>query len=157
MSVQPVHIILTEDDDGHAALVEKNLRRAGVANGFTRLRDGQEAIDYFHGPDAAAVDASAVTTSVLLLDINMPRVDGVEVLRRLRADPRTATLPVIMLTTTDDPREVERCYQLGCNVYITKPVEYEPFVDAVKRLGLFLQVVKLPSGGEDRRPAAPQV
>jgi CheY-like chemotaxis protein len=144
MQMQPVHIILTEDDDGHASLVERNLRRAGVANGFTRLKDGQEALDHFHGPDACTASENAASNCVLLLDINMPKVDGVEVLRRLKSDPRTATLPVIMLTTTDDPREVERCYQLGCNVYITKPVEYEPFVDAVKRLGFFLQVVKLP-------------
>ena len=145
MTPQPVHIILTEDDDGHASLVERNLRRAGVANNFTRLRDGQEAVEYFHGPTARLPAECTATNCVLLLDINMPRVDGIEVLRRLKSDPRTATLPVIMLTTTDDPREVERCYQLGCNVYVTKPVEYESFVDAVKRLGFFPQVVKLPT------------
>ena len=77
----------------------------------------------------------------------MPRVDGVEVLRQLKADPATRPIPVIMLTTTDDPREVERCYELGCNVYITKPVEYEEFVKAIKRLGLFLQVVRVPRNG----------
>jgi len=145
MDTQPVHIILTEDDDGHASLVERNLRRAGVANNFTRLRDGQDALDYFHGPGAKSASEHAANNCVLLLDINMPRVDGVEVLRRLKSDGRTATLPVIMLTTTDDPREAGRCYQLGCNVYLTKQVEYEPFVDAVKRLGFFLQVVKLPT------------
>src|SRR5205823_2243720 len=95
------------------------------------------------GP-SATFDGSGGDCRVLLLDINMPRVDGVEVLRRLKSDPRTAMLPVIMLTTTDDPREVEKCYQIGCNVYITKPVEYDAFVEAVKRLGFFLQVVRLP-------------
>ena len=140
----PVHIILVEDDDGHASLVERNLRRAGLANGFMRFRDGQEVLDYFLGPDAPNETCSQVSC-VLLLDINMPRVDGVEVLRRLKADPRTAMLPVIMLTTTDDPREIEKCYQIGCNVYVTKPVEYEAFVEAVKRLGFFLQVVRLPA------------
>ena len=138
--MEQVTIILVEDDDGHATLVERNLRRAGLDNGFVRLRDGQEALDYFSGPEVPAYDSC-----VLLLDIKMPRVDGIEVLRRLKSDPRTAILPVVMLTTTDDPREVERCYQLGCNVYITKPVEYEQFIEAVKRLGFFLQVVKLPS------------
>ena len=83
----------------------------------------------------------------------MPRVDGIEVLRRLKADPRTAMIPVIMLTTTDDPREVEKCYQLGCNVYVTKPVEYDSFVDAVKRLGLFLQVVKIPGNAGSKGTA----
>jgi CheY-like chemotaxis protein len=77
----------------------------------------------------------------------MPRVDGVEVLRRLKTEATTASLPIIMLTTTDDPREVERCYQLGCNVYITKPVEYEGFVNAIRQLGLFLQVVRIPRNG----------
>ena len=77
----------------------------------------------------------------------MPRIDGVEVLRALKADARTALVPVIMLTTTDDPREVQRCYQLGCNVYVTKPVDYQTFIDAVKRLGLFLQVVQVPRNG----------
>lgn len=150
MTTQAVHIILVEDDDGHASLVERNLRRAGLVNGFVRLKDGQEAIDYFFAPGAKGPDCGPVTC-VLLLDIKMPRVDGVEVLRRLKADPKTATLPVIMLTTTDDPREVEKCYQLGCNVYVTKPVEYDSFVEAVKRLGFFLQVVRLPPNGA--RPA----
>ena len=74
----------------------------------------------------------------------MPRVDGVEVLRQLKGEPRTATIPIIMLTTTDYPREVERCYQLGGNVYITKPVDYPESIEAIKRLGLFLEVVKVP-------------
>ena len=75
---------------------------------------------------------------LLLLDIKMPRVDGVEVLRQLKSDPQTALVPVIMLTTTDDPREIQRCYELGCSVYITKPVDYQAFVEAINRLGLFL-------------------
>ncbi len=140
---ESVSIILVEDDDGHATLVEKNLRRAGIVNGFMRLKDGQEALDYFFG-DAAA-QAMALQNPVVLLDVNMPRVDGVEVLRRLKAAAATAALPVIMLTTTDDPREIERCYEFGCNVYVTKPVEYEAFIEAVRRLGFFLQVVKLPA------------
>ena len=82
---------------------------------------------------------------LFLLDIKMPRVDGVEVLRQLKSDPETAVVPVIMLTTTDDPREIQRCYELGCSVYITKPVNYQAFVEAVTRLGLFLQVVRVPN------------
>jgi CheY-like chemotaxis protein len=85
---------------------------------------------------------------LILLDINMPRVNGVEVLHRLKTDQKTAKLPVIILTTTDDPREVERCYQLGCSVYITKPVAYEEFVEAIRRLGLFLSIVKAPREAE---------
>lgn len=142
-----VIILLAEDDDGHATLVERNLRRAGLDNRFVRLRDGQEALDLLLGDEPPACDSC-----ILLLDIKMPRVDGIEVLRRLKNDPRTATLPVVMLTTTDDPREIERCYQLGCNVYVTKPVEYERFIEAVKRLGFFLKVVNLPP----RVPRAPR-
>lgn len=140
---ESVSIILVEDDDGHATLVERNLRRAGLANGFRRLKDGQEALDHFR----SAEPCEKTESCVVLLDIKMPRVDGIEVLRQLKADPRTAALPVIMLTTTDDPREIERCYQLGCNVYITKPVEYDAFIEAIRRLGFFLQVVKLPPNG----------
>jgi CheY-like chemotaxis protein len=167
---ETVSIVLIEDDDGHATLVERNLRRAGISNGFVRFRDGQQALDYFFGPapaDAAAGTAVSpavsptvshyparedLTNFVVLLDLKMPRVDGFEVLRRLKESPQTAAVPVIVLTTTDDPREIARCYELGCNVYITKPVEYDAFIEAVRRLGFFLQVVKLPPG---HRFAAP--
>jgi CheY-like chemotaxis protein len=146
MTAEPLHIVLAEDDDGHATLVQRNLERSGLVNRFTRVKDGQEALELLRGEGAYEGQALSAA-SLLLLDINMPRVDGVEVLRQLRADPRTSRLPVIMLTTTDDPREVERCYQLGCNVYITKPVDYQAFVEAIKRLGLFLQVVVIPRNG----------
>ncbi|WP_321816545.1 MULTISPECIES: response regulator [unclassified Paraburkholderia] len=157
-----VSIVLIEDDDGHATLVERNLRRSGVSNGFLRFRDGQEALDYFFGaPGAPGAESPGAATFpsredlanfVVLLDLRMPRVDGFEVLRRLKAEPATASVPVIVLTTTDDPREIERCYELGCNVYITKPVEYDAFIEAVRRLGFFLQVVKLPAGHRFSRP-----
>ena len=144
MVAESVNIVVVEDDDGHATLIERNLRRAGLTNPVVRLRDGQEAIDYFFsGADTPAAPNTA--DSVLLLDINMPRVDGIDVLRRLKADARTARIPTIMLTTTDDPREIERCYQLGCNVYITKPVEYDAFMEAIRRLGFFLQIVRIAS------------
>ena len=84
---------------------------------------------------------------VILLDINMPRIDGIEALKQIKANPATFRIPVIMLTTTDDPREIDRCYELGCNVYITKPVEYDVFIDAIRRLGLFLQIVRRPRNG----------
>ncbi len=147
MTEQPVTIVAAEDDDGHALLIEKNLRRAGLANGYVRLKDGQEALDFFRSEGGFAGHIPPATC-VMLLDIKMPKVDGIEVLRQMKADPRTAAVPIIMLTTTDDPRDIDRCYKLGCNVYITKPVEYEPFIDAVKRLGFFLQIVKLPNGGQ---------
>lgn len=141
-------IVLAEDDDGHAYLVEQNLRDGGVVNDIVRARDGQEALDYVRceGPFAGRVPNGPL---LVLLDINMPRLDGIEALRRLKADPRTEATPVIVLTTTDDPREVRRCYELGCASYVTKPVEYDRFVEAVRRLGLFLSIVCVPR--EDAR------
>lgn len=145
MASELVTIILAEDDDGHAQLVQRNLQRAGLLNGFCRVRDGQELLDWLgsetddHGRMGQGI--------VVLLDINMPRIDGIEALRRIKANPATQRIPVIMLTTTDDPREIDRCYELGCNVYITKPVEPEAFIDAIRRLGLFLQIVQRPRNG----------
>ena len=143
MTANALVILLAEDDEGHAHLVRRNLVRAGIANEIVHVTDGQQALDFVrregrfagrrtHGP------------LLLVLDINMPRVDGVEVLAQVKALDGASQIPVIMLTTTDDPREIERCYQLGCSVYITKPVEYEGFVEAIKRLGLLLQVVQIP-------------
>ncbi|WP_034296904.1 response regulator [Herbaspirillum sp. RV1423] len=141
---EEVGIVLVEDDDGHALLVEKNLRRAGLSNGFLRLKDGQEALDYFFNATGAPVQ-QRFESLVVLLDVNMPRVSGVEVLKRMKENEATSSIPVIMLTTTDDPREIERCYEYGCNLYITKPVEYDAFIEAVRRLGFFLQIIKVPS------------
>ncbi len=145
-TTEPLTLILAEDDEGHATLIQRNLRRAGFVNEMVHVRDGQEALDYIR---AEGIHQSRSITEfvLLLLDINMPMIDGVEVLRRLKADPENSKIPVIMLTTTDDPREVERCYELGCSVYLTKPVEYDEFIDAINRLGLFLQVVKVPRNG----------
>ncbi len=136
-------ILMAEDDDGHAFLVRQNLQDAGIVNRIVHVKDGQEALDYVRsaGTYTGRVPGGPL---LLLLDINMPRVDGVEVLRQLKANPGTAQIPVIMLTTTDDPREVRRCYDLGCSSYVTKPVEYEKFVEAVRRLGLFLTIVEVP-------------
>jgi CheY-like chemotaxis protein len=138
-----VVILIAEDDQGHARLIEKNLERAGLHNPVRRFADGQEILDYLfrrgtgeHRP----TDGSFL----LLLDIRMPKVDGVEVLRQVKGDPDLRQLPVVMLTTTDDPREVQRCHALGCNSYIVKPVDYDKFSEAVKRLGMFVSLVQVP-------------
>ncbi len=143
MTTKELVILLAEDDEGHAFLVRGNLEEAGIVNEIVHVTDGQEALDYIRCEGAHA-GRVANGPLLLLLDIKMPRVDGVEVLRRLKEDPRTARLPVIMLTTTDDPREVQHCYDLGCSSYVTKPVEYERFAEAMKRLGLFLSIVQVP-------------
>jgi CheY-like chemotaxis protein len=146
MTTNPVTILLAEDDDGHAQLVQRNLERAGLLNGFLRVRDGQELLDCLKSRGSSH-EQTLGDALVVLLDINMPRIDGIEALRQIKASPETHRIPVIMLTTTDDPREIDRCYELGCNVYITKPVEYDGFIDAIRRLGLFLQIVQRPRNG----------
>jgi CheY-like chemotaxis protein len=143
MGTKELVILMAEDDDGHAYLVRQNLQDGGLTNAIVHVRDGQEALDYVRceGAYAGRVPNGPL---LVLVDINMPRVGGEEVLRRLKADPRTDQIPVIVLTTTDDPREVRRCYELGCASYVTKPVEYDKFVEAVRRLGLFLSIVQVP-------------
>ncbi|MEW6518048.1 MAG: response regulator [Thermodesulfobacteriota bacterium] len=144
-----IHVIIAEDDDGHAALIKKNLRRAGIENEIVRFADGQQVLDFLFrkgaGPQRLPGDSY-----LLLLDIRMPKVDGVEVLRQLKADEELRKIPVIMVTTTDDPREVEHCHLLGCSNYITKPVDYEKFVNAIRQLGLFLMIVQVPAVNGNR-------
>jgi CheY-like chemotaxis protein len=140
-----VTIVMVEDDPGHARLIERNLRRAHITNDMVILRDGLEAVAYFFPADED-LRARRAMPLLVLLDLNLPGLDGYQVLTRLKAEERTKRIPVIILTTTDDPREIERCYALGCNVYITKPVEYEQFTEAIRKLGLFLSVVKIPNG-----------
>jgi len=135
----PVVILLVEDDLGHARLIEKNLQRSNITNTIVHLTDGQQAIDYL-------LDEKTTAPVLVLLDLNMPVLDGYQVLKRMKEKPRTRRIPVVILTTTDDVREVSRCYDLGCNVYITKPVDYQQFSDAIRKLGLFLSVVTVPNG-----------
>ena len=139
----PMIILLAEDDPGHARLVQRNLRRAGVGNEVLHFGDGQALLDFLQGA-AEGPTCAADVPYLLLLDIRMPKVDGVEVLRRLKADDKLRRMPVIMLTTTDDPREVALCHDLGCSHYITKPVQYERFVHVVEQLGGFLLLVRVP-------------
>ena len=135
-------ILVAEDDAGHARLIEKNLRRAGLNNRIERFEDGEQVLDFLlrRGDRKRVSD----TPYLLLLDIRMPKVDGVEVLRQLKADPELRKMPVIMLTTTDDPREVERCHEIGCSHYIVKPVDYDGFAHAISQLGLFVTLVQIP-------------
>jgi CheY-like chemotaxis protein len=141
-----VTILLAEDDPGHARLIEKNLRRANVMNKIVVVPDGQAAVDCLFA-DHTHEEHSRAPAWLVLLDLNMPVLDGYQVLQRMKADERTKRIPVVVLTTTDDPREVGRCYDLGCNVYITKPVDYEHFCEAVRQLGLFLSVITIPHEG----------
>ena len=145
LRLQDTTILLVEDDPGHARLIEKNLRRSNVTNGIIKASNGRQALDYLfsEGQYAGIERASPL---LILLDLNMPVLDGYQVLKRMKADERTKSIPVIILTTTDDTREVSRCYELGCSVYVTKPVDYEQFTLAIRNLGLFLSIVTVPDG-----------
>ncbi|QEM67093.1 response regulator [Geobacter sp. FeAm09] len=140
-----VIILIAEDDDGHAELIQDNLQEAGLRNPIIRFRNGQEALDFFYGgADGHGPRCEKGQAYMMLLDIRMPKVDGVEVLRQIKSDPELKNMPVIMLTTTDDPREIRTCYGLGCSCYVTKPVDYQKFAEMLSRLGLFLLVVQVP-------------
>lgn len=139
-----VVILIAEDDEGHANLIKRNLSRAGIHNEILHFRDGQAILDFLFFTDTKPHLQSGVSY-LLLLDIRMPKVDGMEVLRRVKLDPELRRIPVIMLSTMDDPVEIKRCHDLGCSNYITKTVDYDKFVEAIRRLGLFLLIVELPT------------
>ncbi|MGE3540352.1 MAG: response regulator [Candidatus Tectimicrobiota bacterium] len=142
---RPATIMLIEDDPGHARLIERNLRRAQVVNEILLFADGQQAVQYLFHTRAYAQSRHPLPLLVLL-DLNLPGLDGYQILAQLKGDHRTKHIPVIVLTTTDEPKDIERCYNLGCNVYMTKSVEYAKFARAIQSLGLFLSVVKIPNG-----------
>ncbi len=140
---EEVILLIVEDDDGHARLIEKNLRRAGIKNEVLRFGNGQEILDFLFRRGEGRKRA-ALTPYLLLLDIRIPKIDGMEVLRQIKGDEELRKIPVIMLTTMDDPREVDACHGLGCSHYIIKPVEYEKFAAVLGQLGLFLKIVQVP-------------
>jgi len=143
---QSVSIVMIEDDEGHARLIEKNIRRAGILNAITHFTDGTTALDYlFNHADGPARSGPAL----VLLDLNLPDMSGTDILARIKSTAALKRTPVVVLTTTDDKVEIQRCYDLGCNVYITKPVNYESFAQAIRQLGLFLSVIQVPEIEDD--------
>jgi DNA-binding response OmpR family regulator len=136
-------IVMIEDDSGHARLIEKNIRRAGVNNEIIGFDNGEAALRHLLD-DRRAGPGEGRRRHLVLLDLNLPDMTGVEILRRLKTTARTKHLPVIVLTTTDDRHEIERCYDLGANVYIIKPLNYDNFTDAIRQLGLFIAFIEIP-------------
>jgi CheY-like chemotaxis protein len=143
MSGIPVTIVLIEDDPGHARLIEKNVRRAGVNNEIIPFTDGTSALAFLFGRGSGG-ERTASAALLVLLDLNLPDMSGIDILRQIKEDEHLKRVPVVVLTTTDDKLEIQRCYDLGCNVYITKPVDYEGFASAIRQLGLFLAVIQVP-------------
>jgi CheY-like chemotaxis protein len=138
---KPVTIIMIEDDEGHARLIERNIRRSGVNNEIVPFTNGTDAVNYLFGEDGSAHKGQAL---LILLDLNLPDMTGIDILRRVKENKYLKCAPVVVLTTTDDTQEIKRCYELGCNVYITKPVNYESFATAIRQLGLFFSVIQVP-------------
>lgn len=143
---KPVTIIMVEDDEGHARLIERNIRRSGVNNEIMPFTNGTDAVNYMFGSDGTGINHKGQAL-LILLDLNLPDMTGIEILRRVKENQYLKCAPVVVLTTTDDSQEIKRCYELGCNVYITKPVDYAGFTDAIRQLGLFLAVMQLPEPG----------
>ena len=142
---QAVNIVMIEDDEGHARLIEKNIRRAGISNTIRHFTDGTSALDHlYNAPEGPVHNGPAL----ILLDLNLPDMSGTDILAKIKAEGPLKRTPVVVLTTTDDKVEIQRCYDLGCNVYITKPVNYESFADAIRQLGLFLSVIQVPESSE---------
>jgi DNA-binding response OmpR family regulator len=139
----PVTIVMIEDDEGHARLIERNIRRSGVNNEIMPFSDGTSAVNYLLGKDGSGL-AHKGHALLILLDLNLPDMSGIEILREVKENKYLKSTPVVVLTTTDDSQEIKRCYELGCNVYITKPVNYESFAHAIRQLGLFFSVIQVP-------------
>jgi CheY-like chemotaxis protein len=143
---KPVCIVMIEDDEGHARLIEKNIRRAGVNNEIIHFTNGADALKYLLGEDGSGA-VSEQRHPLILLDLNLPDMTGIDILEKVKGNTHTRLSPVVVLTTTDDKREIQRCYDLGANVYITKPVDYDGFANAIRQLGLFFSVIQVPEIG----------
>jgi CheY-like chemotaxis protein len=141
---QRMTILLAEDDDGHATLVRRNLQRAGVPANAVHVHDGQELLDYLYRRNGGG-DRTPHDALTILLDLNMPRLGGMDVLDRLKADDNLAHIPVFVLTTTDNPTELDRCYVHGAAACLVKPVDYGAFNEMMRRFAEFLVATRLPS------------
>lgn len=137
-------ILLVEDSSSDEELTLRALRKSGVANRVIVTRDGAEALDYLFAQGAFAARDPRETPQVVLLDLNLPKIGGLEVLRRIRADERTKLLPVVVLTSSGEDNDLLRGYGSGANSYVVKPVDFTQFAEAVRQLGLFWLVHNQP-------------
>jgi len=143
-------ILLVEDNPDDEALTLRALKKNHIQNEIVVARDGVEALDYLFGTGAFAGRNPAHLPEVVLLDLKLPKVDGVEVLRRIRADSRTKLLPVVMLTSSVEESDLARCYANGVNSYVRKPVDFTQFMEVVNQLGMYWLVLNQPPPGKGR-------
>lgn len=139
MNSYDIMIVMAEDDQGHASLIERNFKAAGLGKNIYHCSDGLEALEFF-----SDIKDHSARKFVLLLDIKMPRMNGIDVLKKIKEDRRLKKMPVIMFTTTDDEKDIQLCHNYGCNAYITKPMEYESFVNVISNLSNYIKILKIP-------------
>ncbi|MHB1341514.1 MAG: response regulator [Coriobacteriia bacterium] len=144
VDVQDIEILLVEDNDADVEMTLRALAKNNLANRVHVVSDGAEALDFLFGRGTYAYRDVSDWPRVVLLDIKLPKVDGIEVLRQVRADPRTAEMPIVMLTSSADERDVVEAYRLKANSYIVKPVDFHRFIDAVADLGLYWMLLNKP-------------
>lgn len=137
MKINIVEVLLVEDNISDAELIIRELKKHNLANNLLHVRDGAEAIDLILSTGKYSVNGKTFKPKVVLLDIQMPKMNGIEVLEKLKGDERTKTIPVVMLTSSKEDPDIKRCYELGANSYIVKPMNFESFAAAIKNLGLY--------------------
>ena len=131
MTVDPMEILLVEDDPSHVEMTIRALRKHNISNHIRVARDGVEAVEFLFA------DGQNGVPRVILLDLKLPQLDGIEVLRRIKGDPRTRKVPVVVLTSSNEEHDLTACYELGVNSYIVKPVDFQQFTEAIRSLGLY--------------------
>jgi CheY-like chemotaxis protein len=147
VKLDKVEILLVEDNPTDAELCTRALREHNLANELTWVKDGAEALDFLFREGAYAGRNGVETLKVVLLDLRLPKVNGLEVVRRMKSDDRTKSLPVVVLTSSKEDRDIAESYRLGVNSYISKPVSFEAFSETVAKLGLYWLVVNRPPNG----------
>lgn len=139
-----IEILLVEDNAGDAEMTIRALRKNNLANNLMHVKDGAQALDFIFAQGEYANRAHKNLPKIVVLDLKMPKVNGIEVLRRIKADERTRRMPVVVLTSSKEDPDVEECYRLGVNSYVVKPVEFDEFFKAVSDLGLYWMIVNQP-------------
>ena len=133
----PLIIFLVEDDEGHASLLKRNFKRSGIVYQLKHLADGKEALAYVD-----QLPPQDLSRLIVILDLNLPTISGFDVLKELKSSLKTHYIPVFILSTTSNKEEITKCYALGCNIFLTKPVEYEDLSEAISNLGKLMKIIK---------------